>query len=59
MLPRSFLTKCSSLLSLMLRAWTVRISSFSSVLGMDEHYIVLSRSFNNCGRHDLDTFFWV
>ena len=35
MLPRSFLTKCSSLLSLVLRAWVVLISALSSVLAMD------------------------
>ena len=30
MLPRSFLTKCSSLLSLVLRAWVDLISALSS-----------------------------
>ena len=38
MLPRSFLTKCSSLLSLVLRAWVVLISALSSVLAMDREW---------------------
>ena len=38
MLPRYFLTKCSSLLSLVLRAWVVLISALSSVLAMDREW---------------------
>ena len=38
MLPRSFLTKCSSLLSLVLRARVVLISALSRVLAMDREW---------------------
>ena len=38
MLSRSFLTKCSSLLSLESRDWVVLISAFSNVLAMDREW---------------------
>ena len=38
MLPRSFLTSCSSFLSLWLRAWIVLISALSSVLAVDREW---------------------
>ena len=38
MLPIYFLTKCSLLLGLVLRAWVVLISVFSSVLAMDREW---------------------
>ena len=67
MLPRSFLTKCSSLLSLVLRAWVVLMSTFSSVLA-NQHasnrirvasiYTHTCDLFCLCSIQDLIIFYW-